>query len=163
MLCLPRQACLRRTDIHEGFVYDEKTAPDVQFVAQCKEFLFANDPPVRIVRVDHNREVAAMLEGRIRTGDHGCRAHRFGRRDRDHRRLSGLAVAINRPPGDLDGSLHLDIGAPLERWECRSRSETDTWSYYSFAPRCDRRCCGPGHRARTSDSAIWYGRGRHAL
>jgi len=60
MLCLPRQACLRRTDIHEGFVYDEKTAPDVQFVAQCKEFLFANDPPVRIVRVDHNREVGSM-------------------------------------------------------------------------------------------------------
>ena len=59
MLCLPRQACIWRSDIHEGFVNDEKTAVGIQLVAQFKEFLFANDPSVRIIRVDHNREVGS--------------------------------------------------------------------------------------------------------
>jgi hypothetical protein len=55
-----RQACLGRADIHEGFIDKEETTAGSQRVTQGKQFLFGNDPAIRVVRIDHNRQVRSM-------------------------------------------------------------------------------------------------------
>jgi hypothetical protein len=55
-----RQACLGRADIHEGFIDKEEATAGTQRVTQGKQFLFGNDPAIRVVRIGHNRQIRSM-------------------------------------------------------------------------------------------------------
>ena len=54
------EAGLGRADIHERLVHDEESAPVFQILRQCKQPVFCDNPPIRIVWIGDDGQIGAV-------------------------------------------------------------------------------------------------------